>query len=221
MPLNPLKSEFRGRYPNSVIASYSYTDILAQTGQLSIYAVDFSSGTNSFVPTALYSHKGWTAGGATATFDITFNKTISIGNGNGTLNLPVGIIYTSNSVGTASNANYTWTISHINKNAVVTQLDTETVNFAWKGDRVGGDPDDSAVLASTVNFSALKQIRKGETIRLEVVVPADPTDNKIYLAHDPLNRTTLNGTAVNSVTFVGLTFIATRLGLIIPVKIDL
>lgn len=46
MPLNPLPSQFRGRYPNSAIASYSYTDIANGSGNTNFYLLSNFDGTN-------------------------------------------------------------------------------------------------------------------------------------------------------------------------------
>ncbi len=204
--------------PDAVV-TYSLIDILKATGQLQIFAIDFNDGTASFVSTIAYSDKGFSVGGATINFETEFNKTFDI-QGKGIVNLPVGIIRTGAGVGGTGNADFVWTLFHYDTDNNETQLDTGTLNWAWTGSRAGDvNPDRASVLLDEVGFGSLTSIKAGEKLKLRVVVPADPLNEAIYIAHDPMNRKQFSGTALSTAS-LELTFEASKLELRVPVKLE-
>lgn len=176
MPVNELPREFRGKYPNSAVASYDYTDIASGIGYTTFW---LTQGATSTATTYGLTDKQDASNKSDATFGAspdeknfdssTFNSPRTI---KGTAYAVVG--YGRNSAG----GGFTLRLLKVNGS-------TETEIGALVTTQNAANAATGQYTAIAIPITGTQRIKKGEFLRLEVISSAG--GGNTYLATSPTN----------------------------------
>ena len=187
MALNKLPSQFRGSYPTSAVASYSFYDIATGTAYKTFYPMK-SYNTNAVTYTmttesSIYSHDGWTETTANSagsmTFDLTINTLMRL-KGKALINFQFGYL------GSAGTPSITFTAGLYKVVGVTETLlgttASEQVTSSFNG------TDAITFMWCTDTDIPLTIFKKNDILRLKITHTNPGASKWIRYYHDPANR---------------------------------
>lgn len=194
MAINPLPNNFRGKYPSSAIASYSYYDLATGIAYKTLYpttSLQTSSTVLGIVTTTdVYSYPQiYSSNGANQAndfdYDITFNVPTRV-KGDCFISIPIGY------GGSSASVIITFTASLYK---VVGVTETLLGTTATESKDLGFGAQSSFIWGIKTNIP-LTSFKSGDKLRLNVTSTSAGSARTVYFFNDPANRTTamLNNT---------------------------